>query len=302
MKKEKSRFRVHSPLHDNILSLTAILSLFVLTLAAVGGILWMMLRTGMISGDQWLFEPPTKETVVFNHDDGVFDALRPLTSEDQSSDEEAQRIIRFSGSFSTLRALLSDLDAPDCYNALFETVIHAASTDAVQQVRVYRFGDAYRINRYFGQTSSAGNPTEYYICDGAEVEYTDNRTKTHARFPVSQSFSVDALAGIPSVASFNEIADEQILHASYAEMNGEVVYYVLYTTPTTADQTVVHEVWISAAAELVQRCNTYLCSNGSDPLEIIANEKNRIFSSALISIAALSEREQRVMFVLPDSN
>ena len=299
MKNLKSRFRVRSPWLDNVLSLTAIVSLIVLTFAAVGGVLWMLLRTGILSGELWQFDPPTEETEAPIRDNGVFDALRPTSRDSDSTGDDTSGIVRFSGSFSTLRALLSDIDAPDSYSALFETVIHANTGDSECAVRVYRSGDAYRINRYVGTLSATGNPTEYYVCDGTAVLYADNRTQTKARFPVSTAFSVEALAGIPSIASFNEISDDRILHASYAELNGEIVYYVLYTTPTALENCIVHEVWIAASTELVRQCNTYLCPDGTDPLAVIGVENHMLFSSTLVSTSPLSKQEQQTLFVLP---
>ena len=41
MKRSPKPFRIRSPLQDNILSLTAIVTLIVLTLASVGGVLWL---------------------------------------------------------------------------------------------------------------------------------------------------------------------------------------------------------------------------------------------------------------------
>lgn len=301
MKNHKKRLRVHSPWLDNILSLTAIVSLIILTFAAVGGVLWMLLRTGILSGELWQFDPPTNETAVVIRDNGVFDALRPTSQNTDTAPDDTSGVVRFSGSFSTLRTLLSDIDAPDSYNALFETVIHAKTGNSECAVRVYRSGDAYRINRYIGTLSAAGKPTEYYICDGTSVLYADNRTQTEARFPISTTFSVEALAGIPSIASFNAIPDDRILHASYAELNGEIVYYVLYTTPTIHESHIIHEVWISASTELVQRCNTYLCPVGTDPFSIIGKEDRMLFSSALISTAALSRHDQQTLFILPKS-
>ena len=298
MKKGEKQFRVHTPLQDNILSLTAIVSLIVLTLIAVSGVLWLLVQTGVLSYDWWHFDPPTEESVTANPADGVFDALRPGSS---ANEDTANEIIRFSGSFFTLRALLADLDAPDSYNAVFETVIYADKTASRRTVRVCRLDDSYRIEHYDDGASLQTSPTGIYVCDGTAVVYTDTQASTSARFPVSASFTVEALAGIPSIASFNAIPDEQILHASYTEMNGELVYYVLYATPTAADSQILHEIWISAETELVRRCNTYLCADGDDPFVIIADPANTVFSSELLSVSALSEKEKRDLFVLPDT-
>ena len=167
-------------------------------------------------------------------------------------------------------------------------------------VHIYRSGASYRINRYAPGTSAAGNATDVYICNGDAVVYTDNRTKTSVQFPISESFSPEALAGIPSIESFNEIPDEQILHASYTELSGEIVYYVLYHTPTTSDNRIVHEIWISADTELVMKCNTYLCTAKDDPMQIINRDSAKLFSSQLTHVSDLSAREQQVLFSLPE--
>lgn len=256
----------------------------------------------MLSYEWGLFDPQTTETVTYDKEDGVFDALRPYSPDTDSTDTDSPpEIIRFSGSFSTLRALLSDLQIQDHYSALFETVLHAETGDAVSTVRLYRSGESYRINRHAPGVSTAGSPTECYICDGTGVVYTDNRTQESIRFPISDSFSPEALAGIPSVSSFNAIPDEQVLHASYTEQNDEFLYYVLYTTPTADGEQIVHELWISAAAELVLRCNTYLCRAGDDPMKIIENSDAMLFSSNLVSVSALTDREREVLFILPES-
>ncbi len=294
--------RIHSPLQDNVLSLTAIVSLIVLVLVSVSGVLWILVRTGVLSYDVSIFDPPTTETAAADDEDGIFDMLRPITeSSDMASENDHPEIIRFSGSFSTLRSLLSDLQIPDHYQAQFETVLYSDTSAAKSAIQIYRSGNAYRINRYAPGTSNAGSPTDVYVSDGTAVVYTDNRSNTHARFPVSASFSPEALAGIPSVASFNEIPDEQILHASYTVLDGEFVYYVLYVTPTATDNRIVHEIWISADTELVMRCCTYLCRSGEDPTAVITSDENRIFSSALTHVSDLSARERERLFVLPET-
>lgn len=297
MKKKSSGFRVRSPLQDNILSLSAILSLIALTLAAVAGVFWLLARAGVISPDWMMFDPQTEQTETAVVDGGLFDVLRPTEDE---APPPAQEIVRFSGSFSTLRALLSDLDTPDQYNTLFRTTLYSGHTPASSTIRVYRARDAFRINRHPPGTTTAGTPQETYICDGTAVMYQNLRTAETAIFPISPSFSVEALAGIPSIASFNAIPEEQILHASYTEQDGEIVYYVLYTTPTAADASIVHEVLISAISELVLQCRTYMCAPNDDPMTVIHNEDALLYASELISFARLSDREQQVLFTLPD--
>lgn len=300
MKKNSKRPFIRSPLQDNILSLTAIVSLMVLTLAAVSVVLWMLNRVGMISIDQNPFDAQTTETMHIDHADGIFEILRPISDEaDVTGGMDSPDIVRFSGSFSTLRTLLSDLNIPDQYHAQFETVLYSDTSAVKNTVRMYRSGNAYRINRYAPGTSAAGSPTDYYVCDGSAVGYTDNRTGATAHFPISTTFSPEALAGIPSIASFNEIPDEQILHASYTVLDGELVYYVLYITPTASDHRIVHEIWISADTELVMRCNTYLCGKNENPMNVIEKDRAKLFSSVLTHVSELTERERRSMFRLP---
>lgn len=301
MKYNDKRPFIRSPLQDNILSLTAIVSLIVLTLAAVSMVLWMLNRTGIISIDQNPFDAQTTETMHIDHADGIFEILRPISDEEGvPGGTDTPEIVRFSGSFSTLRALLSDLNIPDQYQAQFETVLYSDTSAVKSTVRLYRNGNAYRINRYAPGTSAAGTPTDIYVCDGTAVGYTDNHTGAAVHFPISTTFSPEALAGIPSIASFNEIADDQILHASYTVLNGELVYYVLYLTPTASDNRIVHEIWISADTELVMRCNTYLCGKKEDPMKVIEVDRAKLFSSVLTHVSDLTERERRNLFRLPD--
>ncbi len=299
MKNSPKRFRVHSPLQDNILSLIAIVSLIVLTLAAVGAVLWMLTRTGVLPYDPNLFDGQSEQTAQLYADDGIFEILRPIAA-DTDVGTDTPEIVRFSGSFSTLRTLLSDLQLPDNYQAQFETVLYTATANVKNTVQIYRSGDAYRINRYAPGSTVAANPTEIYICDGTAVVYRDVRADTAIRFPISDSFSAEALAGIPSIASFNEIPDAQILHASYTEYANEIVYYVLYVTPTAAENRIVHEIWISADTEFVMRCSTYLCRDGEDPMKVIEQDGARLFSASMNHVSALSDRELRRLFVLPE--
>lgn len=301
MKNRDKRFRVHSPLQDNILSLIAIISLIALTLAAVGAVLWMLTRTGLLSYDPNLFDGQTEQTTPLYEDDGIFEILRPISDDtDTDNRTEMPEIVRFSGSFSTLRALLSDLRIPDHYQARFETTLHSGDTDVKNTVHIYRSGNSYRIHLFTPGTNVAGSPAEIYTCDGTAVVYQDVRANTVVKFPISESFSAEALAGIPSIASFNDIPDEQILHASYAEYQDEIVYYVLYVTPTAAENRIVHELWISADTEFVTRCNTYLCQKDEEPMDVIEKESARLFSSSMNYTAALSERDRQRLFVLPE--
>lgn len=301
MKKNARRFRVRTPLQDNILSLLSIVSLLVLTIAAVGAVLWMLTRTGVLSYDPNLFDGQTEQTAPLHEDDSIFENLRPIIdASDTDSRADAPEIIRFSGSFSTLRALLSDLQVPDHYQARFETTLHSGDTDVKNTVHIYVSGDSYRIHRFAPGANDAGQPAEMYICDGTAVVYQDIRANTAVQFPISDAFFAEALAGIPSIASFNEIPDDQILHASYAEHDNEIVYYVLYVTPTAAGNRIVHELWISADTEFVARCNTYLCQKGDDPMDVIGKESAMLFSSSMNYTAALSERDRKRLFELPE--
>ncbi len=299
MKNSPKRFRVHSPLQDNILSLIAIVSLIVLTLAAVGGVLWMLTRAGVLSYDPNLFDGQPVQTAPLNADDAVFENLRPSADTDIGEPDKSE-IVRFSGSFSTLRTLLSDLQISDNYQAQFETTLYSDHSDQKSTVQIYRSGNSYRIHRFAPNAGNAGSPAEIYICDGTAIIYQASGSSEATRFPISESFSPEALAGIPSIASFNNIPDEQILHAAYTEYADQIVYYVLYVTPTAAENRIVHEIWISAVTELVMRCNTYLCGENEDPMQVIEQEDARLFSSVMLHAAALSDKERNRLFTLPE--
>lgn len=296
MKRSPKPFRIRSPLQDNILSLTAIVTLIVLTLASVGGVLWLMNRVGLLSYDRSLFDPPTTEAAAHPGENGVFDMLRPGGSDHGT----AEKIIRFSGSFSTLRSLLSDLDIPDDYRASFETTLYSGNNSAVSTIHVYRSGNAFRINRHTPDILPSGMPNEVYICDGSAVVYTDTVSQKRVKLPVSDAFSMEAIAGIPSIASFNAVPDDRIFHASYTELDGEIVYYVLYTTPTSADKQIVHEIWISADTELVRRWASYLCPADADPLTVIGDSDACLSYSEMTFCAPLSDREKRGLYTLPE--
>lgn len=296
MRRSPKPFRIRSPLQDNILSLTAIVTLILLTAVSVGGVLWLMNRAGLISYDRSLFEPPATETAIPPGENGVFDMLRPGSSDPG----DAEKIIRFSGSFSTLRALLSDLDIPDDYRATFETTLYSGNSSAASTIQVYRSGNAFRINRHTPDVLPSGMPNEVYICDGSAVVFTDTASQKRVRLPVSDAFSMEAIAGIPSIASFNAVPDDRIFHASYTELDGEIVYYVLYTTPTTADTLIVHEIWISADTELVRRWASYLCPADADPLTVIGEASACLAYSEMTSCAPLTDREKKGLFTLPE--
>lgn len=297
MKHPPQPFRVRSPLQDNILSLTAIVSLIVLTLSAVAGVLWLMTQTGMLSYDRSLFEQPTTETAAHADADGIFDMLRP-----HSDPSESENIIRFSGSFSTIRALLSDLDVPDDYHAIFETTLYSEQNSAKTTVHLYRSEDSFLIQRYTPSLLPGSKPNEVYVCDGTAVVFTDTASQKQARFPVSDAFSVEAIAGIPSVSSFNDVPDEHIVHASYTELDGEIVYYVLYTAQTAADTQIVREIWISADTELVRCAAAYLCAADTDPLTVITDSSKRLSYSEMTMCKPLTEREKQRLFLLPEIN
>ena len=123
MKIHSKRNRIRTPLQDNILSLIAVISLILLTLAAVAGVLWMLIRFGVLTYDWNLFDPQTEETVQIGNADGIFDILRPISDETEDNSQNSAEVVRFSGSFSTLRTLLSDLQFPDHYQAQFETIL-----------------------------------------------------------------------------------------------------------------------------------------------------------------------------------
>lgn len=282
------KFRVRAPLQDNILSLTAIVSMIVLTLAAVALVLWLLIRTGILTYDWTLFDPQTEQTECDPDVPSIYDVLRPET-EDGTTPQDGS-IVRFSGDFSTLRALLSDLDTPDSYIAVFDTALHTDSGEVRTAVRVFREGDAFRIERYPNGYSLQSSPAEIYISDGKTVVYTDTTSAQRAQFAATDGFSMEALAGIPSIASFNHIPDEQILHASYAELNGEIVYYVQFTVPDANGGSILQEYWISAGTEFVMRCRTV---SGTE------TDGRTVFSSELRSVDTLSAREAELLLSLP---
>ena len=282
------KFRVRAPLQDNILSLTAIVSMIVLTLAAVALVLWLLVRTGILTYDWTLFDPQTSQTEDNPDVPSIYDVLRP--EEDGGETPPDGSIVRFSGDFSTLRALLSDLDTPDSYIAVFDTALHTGSGEIRTAVRVCRQGSAYRIERYQSGYSLQSSPGEIYISDGEHIVYTDTASGERAQFAVTDGFSMEALAGIPSIASFNHIPDEQILHASYAELDGEIVYYVQFTVPDANGGSILQEYWISAGTEFVMRCRTV---SGTEA------DAKTVFSSELRSVGTLSAREADLLLSLP---
>lgn len=279
-------FRVRAPWQDNILSLTAILSLLLLTLAAVVLVFWLFLRTGILSRD--IFTQMPEQTDTEAEIPSVYDILLP-PEEGGGSDED---VVRFSGDFSVLKALLADADTTDNILAEYETVLHNGTQDSRSTVRIYISGDCYRIDRWFPSSSAANSPDETYICDGQLVFYSDNTQSASRIFPVSDSFDMASLAGIPSAASYTDVPDEQTLSASYAEIEGEVVYFVRFYIPDASGNPIMQEYWISPLAELVIRCRTY--AGAEDKTDAAA-----IYACTLKHTRALTEREKENLFVLP---
>lgn len=279
-------FRVRAPWQDNILSLTAILSLILLTLAAVVLVFWLFLRTGILSRD--IFTPMPEQTDTETEIPSVYDILLP-PEEGGGTDED---VVRFSGDFSVLKALLADADTADDILAEYETVLHNGTQDSRFTVRVYVSGDRYRIDRWFPSSPTANNPDETYICDGQQIYYSDNTQSASRIFPVTEGFDLASLAGIPSAASYTDAPDEQTISAAYAEIEGEVVYYVRFYIPDASGNPIMQEYWISPTAELVIRCRTY--AGAEDTADASA-----IYACTLKHTRALTEREKETLFVLP---
>ena len=284
------RYQVRVPWQDNVLSLTAILSLLALTLAAVGLVLFLLLRFGILS--QGIFSPAPDTQTPDSDIPSVYDMLLPV----ESGGSASESIVRCSGDFSTLRSLLSDTIITDAYYAEYHTAFHSSKGENRIVVGVYVYGDCFRIARRSIAAAGSAAVEELYICDGTEISYTDRKTKNTRIFPVTEGFDMPSLAGIPSVASYTETREEQTLSASYTEIEGQIVYYVRFSvpvseaeSPVTAAESCMQEYWISPTLELVIRCRTYAnAAYGTDA--------SMLYSCTLQNIRDLTEQEKNTLF------
>ena len=291
---KKTPFRVRSPLQDNLLSLCGILSLIILTFSMVCLVLWLLSYTEIL--DISLFQMHT-ETIVQGDETAapsIYDALRPVESSEADAEIE---VTRFSGDFSVLRSMLDGVDVPQSYCIEVETVVYGSSTADKQLVRIYSNGPLFRIQRYRTNLPLSSGLIEEYVCDGSQIAYTDNSTKQTKYFPISDQFSLEAIAGVPSLASFHEIADDQIKNASYARIDDQIIYYVQFQQQINETAALIQEYWISPESEFVIRCMTY------PPTDISTTDPgDPIYSCELVRTRVLSSYEKSTMFVIPSEN
>ncbi|MBQ8577959.1 MAG: hypothetical protein IJ449_08395 [Clostridia bacterium] len=283
-------YRVRAPWQDNVLSLAAILSLLVLTLAAVVLVFRLLMWSGILS--QEIFTPENPASTPQPSAADGYDMLLP--AEDGGSDSAS--IIRFSGDFYVLRSLLSDDAVRDNYCAEYETVLYAESGEHRSAVRVYAAGDCWRVELW-ADTATADAPDEIILCDGTAVCYTDNTEKETAVFPVTERFDMASFAGIPSAASYTDTAEAQTVSASCTELDGKVVYYVRFYVPTAngdndADR-IMQEYWISPTDELVLRCRTYEAAPQDTDAPVV-------YSCILKEMRELTAAETETLFVLAE--
>ena len=281
--KRKRSFVPRPARQDNLLSLISIVSVLLLTAAVVALILWGLYRAELFSLPAELhlfFDPAETAAETEKPAPSVYDILRDAGAET----DPAIPVYRFSGDFSVLRALLAQSRPRDAWYTETETVLRAGKDESTAVVCFWRLGDSYRIER-----RTDGKTTELFISDGTRVYYKDMGRNTSRVFTLSDEFSPEAAAGIPSAASFSEVPEEQIEAASYAEIDGSLVYYVRFLHPDSGFR---EEYWISPESELVIRCRTY-----SGPIE----DENAVtvFSGDIQVSRALSDEEKETMFVIP---
>ena len=280
----KKRTFVPRPAHqDNLLSLISIVSVLLLTFAVVALILWGLYRAELFSLPSELhlfFDPAETAAETEKPAPSVYDILRDAGAET----DPAIPVYRFSGDFSVLRTLLAQSKPRDAWYTETETVLRAGNKESTVVVCFWRLGDSYRIER-----RTDGKTSEIFISDGTRVYYEDAERNASRVFPLSDGFSPEAAAGIPSSASFSEIPEEQIEAASYAEIDGSLVYYVRFRHPDSGFR---EEYWISPESELVIRCRTY-----SGPME--DEDTVTVFSGDIKVSRALTDTEKNSMFDIP---
>lgn len=286
--KDKQKRQLPSALQDNILPLIAVISVLVLTLAVVFVMLWLLDRAEIVSLSDRFFPSETDSAGEgVESTPSAYDILRA----EAESGGNASGVVRYSGDFSTLYALLENSEPDLSYYAEFETAVGKGENSLSYRTVVTRHEEAFRIERHPLAGAAA---TEHYVCDGKTVTYTDPSTKESATFAFSDAFFVEALAGIPSVASFCADTEKVIDTAAYAEIDGEVVYYVRFHHPADNESSpeIYEEYWISAERELVIRCHTYAKQAGSDSATLL-------FSSETKTMRELTDTERATFSLEP---
>ncbi len=285
--KQQRTFRVRSALQDNLLSLISIILLLIGTLAVVFLLLWLLYKAELISTPFDLFHREPVETEMLPSSiQTEYDFLRDAALASDPPDDDT--IIRFSGSLNTLYTLLADEDPLREYYAEYETVLFSGTDELRYQIRIWKNGNAFRLTR---QNTKDRTQEETYICDGTQILYIDTATEQSMRYPISDAFSMESLAGIPSVASFAQADDIIIDHAAYQEISGEIVCFVQFHHTAPAESPITEEYWISPERELVIRCRTYA---GKTPV--------LTFHSTVRSSRALTAQEKQTLFWIdPDT-
>lgn len=289
--KDRKKRQIPSALQDNVLSLIAILSVLALTLAVVFAMLWLLDRAEIVTFSDRFFPSETEDSG--DDDDKTPSAHDILRAEAESEGEGAEdmEVTRFSGDFSTLYALLASSTPDLSYYAEYETTVGTGENALSYRILLLRNEGSFRIERY---PLSDIKAIEHYVSDGQNVIYTDPHTKESATFPLDDAFFAEALAGIPSVASFCKDTEKVIDTAAYAEIDGEIVYYVRchHLKEEGQESTIYEEYWISAERELVIRCRTYAKKDGAD-------EDILLFSSETKVTRELTDSERATLTAIP---
>lgn len=281
--KERHTFRVRSDLQDNVLSLLSIVSVILGTLLVVFFMLWFLYKADILSIPlSGLFGKQGEETAEPYIEPSVIDFLK--SAADGSEDPESPAV-RFSGGFDTLYALLSEAIPADSYYMETETAFHSGEARTACTVRIWKDGQNFRISRY-----PVGDPgqAENYLSDGAVVRYSDTASSKTASFPMSDAFSIEALAGVPSVRAFTDDASVVIDSASYTESGDEVIFFVRFHHADAQSSGITEEYWISPASELVLACRTYAGNQNSDAQSLI-------FSDTLLAFRPLTDVEKSAL-------
>ncbi|MCQ2433205.1 MAG: hypothetical protein MJ175_11435 [Clostridia bacterium] len=253
--KEKG-FKVRPAWQDNLLSLFSILSVIAGTLAAVVLIVWVLYISGILPTSlSELFAGPRTPTAETTDDVPDYEILRQAAADDNAAAEASA--VRFSGNFDTLYALLAETPPADSYYLRTDFSLFSDGKETAHTVSVWRDGERFRIER----EKKGERGMIRYICDGTFVQYTNTAAKESAVFPSSSAFSMEALAGIPTVNAFSARDSITIDAASYLKSGSGIMYYIRFHYPPLTDSdagsVITEEYWITPENEFVSRSRTY---------------------------------------------
>ena len=232
---------------ERMLSFLSTASLILLAAGLFSLFVFWMWRIGVLSvpsfiSDMFGKEEPEAPEVIPGDDGKIYDALSGNIPEGWSVFADIPE--------DELETLLEQTEAPKEYTLKNKIIRTSGGVSDEYSNTIWVSGDSYRIQSY-----RDGKPFVIIVCDGERVSVTDidGAEESTRTFPLSETFTMEAQAGMPSVGDY--LSDETLENKSVTLVRSPSSNVYLLTGEYTGLGLTV-SVYISLEYGLILRSET----------------------------------------------